>query len=393
MPVVRFERRNRLEFGLSGQWMKLGTLLLRDAIISLNQLETALRTQVLYGGRLGTNLVELGFIDLDTLSKYLADVLDVPHATGDQFENIDPAVIANFGPELADLYGAIPLGFLPDRASVLLIALVDPRDDRAVEQLAKQCGYAIVPFVAPQLRILYYLEKYYGLVRKARYVRTGTTRAQQQSDGERRRQQAPGGMELPPTVTFTPRSKQSAQGASTRPDAPMTYQKACDAIDAADHRDQIGDALVEFAIGRFEVAAVFLMRDSNALGWRLYTATSTSSNAAVEELGLPLGGASVLQAAYDSGAPFRGEPPTPGRPIEKRLWETLGIDHEPNDVLVVPVLVKQRVVNLIYAHGFGGEPMSDEHCDELVELAVRGSQAYLRLIQAAKTAAHADQSG
>ena len=37
--------------------MKLGTLLLRNAAISLSQLESALRTQVLYGGRLGTNLV------------------------------------------------------------------------------------------------------------------------------------------------------------------------------------------------------------------------------------------------------------------------------------------------------------------------------------------------
>jgi hypothetical protein len=45
--------------------MKLGTLLLRNAAIGLAQLEAALRNQVLYGGRLGTNLVELGFIDLE----------------------------------------------------------------------------------------------------------------------------------------------------------------------------------------------------------------------------------------------------------------------------------------------------------------------------------------
>ena len=48
--------------------MKLGTLLLRNAAIGLAQLEAALRNQVLYGGRLGTNLVELGFIDLEMLT-------------------------------------------------------------------------------------------------------------------------------------------------------------------------------------------------------------------------------------------------------------------------------------------------------------------------------------
>lgn len=374
--------------------MKLGTLLLRDAIISLNQLETALRTQVLYGGKLGTNLVELGFIDLDTLGNYLADVLGVPHATGEQFEAADPAVIATFTPELADLYTAIPLGFLPDRASAMLVAMVDPRDELAIESLATQCGYAVIPFVAPQLRILYYLEKHYGLARKARYVRTGTTRAQQRKEeGDRRRQQAPGGMELPPSVTFAPKPKQADAKKTARPSAPMSYRSACDAIDAAEHRDQIGDALVEFATGRFEVAVVFLLRDSNALGWRMYTATGTGSADAVAELGLPLGGASVLQAAYDSGTPFRGEPPTPGRPIEKRLWDALGTRNEPSEVLVVPVLVKQRVVNLVYAHGFDGEPMAEEHADELAELAVRASHAYMRLITAAKNAARSEQSG
>ena len=54
--------------------MKLGTLLLRNAAISLTQLEAALRAQVIYGGRLGTNLVELGFVDLDALSMHLGEL-------------------------------------------------------------------------------------------------------------------------------------------------------------------------------------------------------------------------------------------------------------------------------------------------------------------------------
>ena len=61
--------------------MKLGTLLLRNAAIGLSQLEAALRNQVLYGGRLGTNLVELGFLDLELLSTYLAELTGLPVAT------------------------------------------------------------------------------------------------------------------------------------------------------------------------------------------------------------------------------------------------------------------------------------------------------------------------
>ena len=41
----------------------------RDAVIGLSQLEEALKAQILYGGRLGTNLVELSLLDLDTLGR------------------------------------------------------------------------------------------------------------------------------------------------------------------------------------------------------------------------------------------------------------------------------------------------------------------------------------
>ncbi|MEJ7604487.1 MAG: hypothetical protein WKG01_41915 [Kofleriaceae bacterium] len=69
--------------------MKLGTLLLRNAAIGLSQLESALRNQVLYGGRLGTNLVELGYIDLELLSAYLAEP-GFPIATPTLLDDVDP---------------------------------------------------------------------------------------------------------------------------------------------------------------------------------------------------------------------------------------------------------------------------------------------------------------
>ncbi|HEY0193109.1 MAG TPA: hypothetical protein VGC42_18455, partial [Kofleriaceae bacterium] len=71
--------------------MKLGTLLLRNAAIGLSQLEAALRNQVLYGGRLGTNLVELGYLDLEMLSVYLAELSGFPIATPTLLDQADPA--------------------------------------------------------------------------------------------------------------------------------------------------------------------------------------------------------------------------------------------------------------------------------------------------------------
>ena len=51
-------------------------------------------------------------------------------------------------------------------------------------------------------------------------------------------------------------------------------------------------------------------------------------------------------------------------------------------VLLTPIIVKQRVVNLVYAHAQGALP--DTATDELCELAIRASTAYVRLIRQSK---------
>src|SRR5690606_38086248 len=119
--------------------MKLGTLLLRDAVITLSQLEEALRAQVLFGGRLGTNLVELGFLDLDTLGVYLARVTGAPLATHDRFEAAPPEALARMPVALAEAHLAFPLGPELRDPDTLGVALADPT--RApVDALADQLG-------------------------------------------------------------------------------------------------------------------------------------------------------------------------------------------------------------------------------------------------------------
>src|SRR5690606_14748436 len=106
--------------------MKLGTLLLRNAVITLSQLEEALRAQVLFGGRLGTNLVELGFIDLNSLGVALARILGVPLATQERFEAAPPAAVALFTAKEAEAWLAFPLGPELRDPDMPGVALADP---------------------------------------------------------------------------------------------------------------------------------------------------------------------------------------------------------------------------------------------------------------------------
>ena len=96
--------------------MKLGTLLLRNAAIGLSQLEAALRNQVLYGGRLGTNLVELGFIDLELLSTYLAELTGFPIATPSLLDEADKGLLDKLGSDEAHRLRAVPLGYVASRS-------------------------------------------------------------------------------------------------------------------------------------------------------------------------------------------------------------------------------------------------------------------------------------
>src|SRR5580765_6727882 len=152
--------------------MKLGTLLLRNAAIGLSQLEAALRNQVLYGGRLGTNLVELGYIDLELLSAYLAELSGLPIATPTLLDQADAGLIEQLGADDAHRLRAIPLGYLGEGTGAVAVALVEP-----------------------ELRALYYLEKLFGLPRRARFVRAGRPSGSNGDlPGERRRTQPAMGM-------------------------------------------------------------------------------------------------------------------------------------------------------------------------------------------------------
>src|ERR1041384_781710 len=128
--------------------MKLGTLLLRNAAIGLSQLEAALRNQVLYGGRLGTNLVELGFIDLELLGTYLAELSGFPIATPTQLEHVDPKLCEKLGSDDAHRLRAIPLGRVAGSGGEMMgVAVVEPTNADTLDELRAKLGMSIKPYV------------------------------------------------------------------------------------------------------------------------------------------------------------------------------------------------------------------------------------------------------
>ena len=147
--------------------LKLGELLIKEGVISHKQLEEALKCQVIFGGRLGTNLVEMGMIDEENLVRYLSKQLEVPYASPDQLMSVPPEVIKLISREMAEEYKMIPLQLDKKR---LTIAIWDPSDLSAIDAVSFITGYIIKPLVCSELRLLTALEKYYGVKRALRYI-------------------------------------------------------------------------------------------------------------------------------------------------------------------------------------------------------------------------------
>src|SRR3954468_12222404 len=150
--------------------MRLGEMLVRDGRLSEAQLADALGFQARDGGRLGTVLFENGMIDLEALTVYLGLELGIPIATGAMLERAKRTAVRLLQPAQAFKYKCVPL-VVQDRQ--LIAAIEDPHDLATLEALTSVTGYRVLPRVAPELRIYYYIERYYGVARPARYVKFG----------------------------------------------------------------------------------------------------------------------------------------------------------------------------------------------------------------------------
>ena len=147
--------------------LKLGELLINEGIITQDQLDEALKCHVIFGVKLGSSLIELGFVREDVLLNLLSRKLGVPSVTHEALFSVPDDVIARLSPAVAAKFRVIPIKLDHKR---LYVAMSDPTDLKAQEELSFISGLIIVPNIAPELQILYALEKYYNFKLDHRYV-------------------------------------------------------------------------------------------------------------------------------------------------------------------------------------------------------------------------------
>ncbi|RLE20358.1 MAG: type IV-A pilus assembly ATPase PilB [Acidobacteria bacterium] len=137
--------------------MKLGDMLLDAGLIQKKQLEEALGVQKTEGGRLGYILTKLGFVSDEEITSFLSRQYGIPAVNLDHFE-INEDVIKRIPVDVAQRYSIIPLS---RTGSTLTVAIADPTNIYALDDLKFITNLNIEPVVASEYSIRKAIEKYY----------------------------------------------------------------------------------------------------------------------------------------------------------------------------------------------------------------------------------------
>src|SRR6266540_5847741 len=140
--------------------VRIGELLLKEKRITPAQLQEALTYQKTNGGKLGFNLVKLGFVKDEEITALLSKQYGVPSINLTQFE-IDAGIIKLIPAETAHKYQIIPLS---RSGATLTIAMTDPTNVFAMDDIKFMTGYNVEPVVASEAAVTAAIQKYYSKV-------------------------------------------------------------------------------------------------------------------------------------------------------------------------------------------------------------------------------------
>jgi hypothetical protein len=364
-------------------------------MLAPEQIERALRAQVMWGGRLGTNLVELGYIELDALTRMLALQHRMPAAFARHFDNADAQLQHRLEPAQVHRWLVVPL--LQVAGGKIAVAAMDPIGAQDRAQIAAALAIAaeeLVVSIAPEQRVRYQLERVYGIARSARFLRPrasitfpqlGEVRVPVESEPDLSVtiEPAPPPAPVPEPVPQPPADDLAALiddaiANATTPaaepagrerrhyvrtladdDAPAaiariaikqvsaddrgpgtTLREALRAIKRAKHRDRIAELAID-ALSRFaptcSAAMLMILRGDTAIGWKWFT----RSGHVPPELAVPLQQAGLVPDVIASNQTARCGCDDLGA-IDLLLLRALGQGE--GDLVVVPVPIAGKVM-------------------------------------------------
>ena len=382
---------------------RLGELLIEEKLITPPQLEEALETQVVHGGRVGTNLVELGFLKEVDLARVLGRQHSLPYASGDMVP--DPHALAVAEGQFYDDNDVLPMRI---DATRLTVTVLGPSQIKAIDTLGFKAGKRVVAVVIPEFRMNQLLRKFCKAFRPLRPIDMNTLRPSTRRGDDQPHPVA--AAELINEDDFAKIYANAMVGAAEveaepivgekvdEPEAPLvgqvldeapvpgvatsepvlpalTFAQAQAELQRVTDRQDIARTVLQFAKSKFRRALLLSVQGDLVTGWQGMGQGVNSR--AVLRIGVTLREQNTFKMVRDLRSHFVGPMKrTPGMAV---FYKMLGGGY-PTTAVVLPLLVRGKPVHLLYVDQ-GPDQLTPPDIGELLILSQSVTRSYEALIR------------
>jgi hypothetical protein len=418
--------------------MRIGELLLAEKLITPEGLEEALEEQVIHGGRLGTMLLELGFVQEKDLARCLGKQHGTAFACGEM--QPDPRALELVDQQFMDDKDVLPMRVDPTRVSV---AVINPHDHETLQAIAFKTGKRVVPVVIPEFRMHQMLRRYCKAFRDMRPIDMGQTRpsklkgtlkegptpmaaAELINEEEFQKlyaQALEGGTAAPapqaaseaeepllegivieeapeppapppaaappppPAPIPAPAPVPAAAAAPPKPPAPpppeppatpLTFAEAQQQLSSVSDREDVARTVLRFAVGKWKRALLLSVQGDLVTGW--HGVGQNIKRKAVQRIGISLRGQNTFKLVRDTRSHYIG-------PVKRdagaAIFYKLLAGGPPSTAVMLPLLVRGRVVHILYVDN-GPDQVTPPDIGELLILAQSVGRSYEAMIRRRK---------
>lgn len=373
------------------QKKRLAETLVEEGVITELQLQNALQRQLIMGGKIGTNLLELKYVSDKELEGVLSKIYRVPTAPLDSLLNIPPSVINSIPQEFAVKHKVIPIR---RELKEITVAMENPNNLGVIDEIGFVTGCRVAVVVASELRIALGLEKYYQHPREVRYIKVGRPE-EEQFIVERNTAEVLELTEEVPTIKTGEEEWLGTKGEESEPlvydkskgpltpgketQVNITFQETVGCLLRGETRDDAIKAVLDY-ISQYTENVIFLVVSlAEAKAWD--AKCKGIENNIISDLKVSFGGPSIFLTVKNSEKPYYGE--ISGFPFDDDFLSRIG-RKRPLNVLLFPVMLKTRMVAMLYADN-GSKESPAERVEEIGSLIEKLSIAFEILLLKKKT--------
>ena len=398
---------------------ELAAVLLKLKLVNREQIEEAADAQILNGGRLGTNLVELGHLSEQQLAEALQTLHRLPALHGEIEPHANALLLIK--PEWCDKHNLVPLRV---EGNKLYIGLLQPYSPEQLKLLGDRLALEVQQIIIPEFRMNQLLRKYAKAFRPVRPIDLTHAAQKAKADAEAEAQKPPdelmsedefqqlyaqalsggrhtdldqahaehaatdhtapshedhpdsplrGMAPVKPPMTLQPSpalpASRPAEKSGPARMEPLSFAEAQSMLAQIHDREGIAHVVMRFAASKFTRAVLFTIHGEVATGWE-GVGDGLAGNRA-RRVAIPISPEGTLKLVRESRSHFIG--PLKRDAAIEGFFKLIG--GAPKTSLVMPILARGRVVNFVYADNGANQPTTPD-ISELLILTQRVGRAY-----------------